>query len=203
MRPNVPLLTAISPGVDQLPDARRSWFEALAAAGVDAIQIRAKDSGDLELLELTREAVEVTAGRAVVLVNGRPDIALAGGAGGVHLPASGLPVAAVRKWLGDELLIGCSTHRVEEVDAARRAGADYVYFSPIFLTPGKGARVGVSGLREATGRQVPVIALGGITIAQFGPVAEAGAAGVAGIRLFGNADELEPLVAAARLAFAS
>jgi thiamine-phosphate pyrophosphorylase len=138
------------------------------------------------------------------VVSARPDIALAANAEGVHLPAAGLPVAAVRRWIGDGLLLGVSTHRVVEVEAARLAGADYVLFGPIYPTPSKPGWVGgdrLAELERAAALGLPVLAIGGVTIARLGELAGAGAAGVAGIRIFRRREELQELTAEARLRF--
>lgn len=179
------------------------WFAALAAAGVDAVQIREKDLDDRALLELTARARSALPASTRVLVNGRADVALAAGADGVHLPAAEVPVAALRRRFGDELLIGRSTHRPAEVERARDEGADYVTFGPVYATPSKaayGPPPGIAGLQRAAAVGLPVVALGGVTIARLPEVAAAGARGAAGIRVFHDPAALGPLAAeAARL----
>ena len=131
----IPRLLAISsPEAGSGADWRR-WCGELAAAGVDGLQVRRKRVPDQELLALATEAV--AAAPLTVLVNGRPDIALAARAHGVHLPASGLPVAEVRRLLGANLLVGRSTHTPDEVRLARDQGADFAIFGPVFETPSK------------------------------------------------------------------
>jgi thiamine-phosphate pyrophosphorylase len=168
-------------------DAALGWFAALAAAGVDALQLREKRLDDLSLWQLARRARAALPPPAVLLVNGRADLALAAGADGVHLPADGVPAGAVRARFGSGLLIGVSTHRPEEVERARRDGADYVVFGPVYPTPAKagfGKPAGPRALARAAALGIPVYALGGVTLERFAEVAAAGAAGVAGIRLF-------------------
>src|SRR5262245_44458436 len=81
---------------------------AAAAAGVDFVQLREKDLGGAALVALAREVVDAAAGtRTRVIVNGRPDVAVAAGAHGVQLPERGLPVSAVRTAF-DGLLVGAS-----------------------------------------------------------------------------------------------
>ncbi len=196
----IPRLTAISRRSALGAGGFAGWLESLARSGVDAVQIREKDATDLELFELVRSAVELTAGRCRVLVSGRADVALAAGAGGVHLPADGAPVEAVRRLVGDGLLVGCSTHSIDEIERARSAGADYAYFSPIFDSPGKRA-IGIAELERAVRVGLPVIALGGITIDRLPAVAEAGAAGAAAIRAFLPPNDPTDLVAAAERLF--
>jgi thiamine-phosphate pyrophosphorylase len=164
-----------------------AWFAGLAAAGVDAVQLREKHLDDLQLYELARLARAALPPPALLLVNGRADVALAAGADGVHLPADGVPAGALRARFGSSLLIGVSTHRHDEVGRARRDGADYVVFGPVYPPPsasGHGPAVGLAALARAAQAGIPVYALGGVTLERFAEVAAAGAAGVAGIRLF-------------------
>ena len=98
------------------------------------------------------------------LINGRVDLALASGADGVHLPAQGLPAAPLRQRFGARVLLGRSTHRIAEVEAAAADGLDYVTFGPVFPTPSKaryGPPVGLERLERACGVGIPVYALGG------------------------------------------
>jgi thiamine-phosphate pyrophosphorylase len=182
------------------------WIRELAAAGVTGLQLREKDLDDRALYGLTRVARSVFPPPGLLLVNGRLDVALAAGADGVHLPADGVPVAALRQRFGPRPLLGRSTHRIEEVEAALMAGADYVTFGPVYPIPGKaayGEPPGLAGLARAAALGIPVYALGGITLERLGEVAAAGAAGAAGIRLFQEVSRLPELVRAAALTFAS
>jgi len=185
-------------------DRLAAWFRQLAAAGVDGLELREKDLDDRALYDLARLARTVFPPPGRLLVNGRLDIAIAAGADGVHLPADGVPVAALRQRFGSKWVFGGSTHRLEEVAAAREAGADYVTFGPVYPTPGKqrhGAPPGLAGLERAAALGIPVYALGGVTLERLGEVAAAGAAGAAGIRLFQEVSRLPELVATAALAF--
>ena len=118
-----------------------------------------------------------------VMVNGRPDVALAAGADGVHLPADGLGVTDVAVSFGGRLRIGISAHSVAEAVAAQKDGADYVMLGPVFETPSKrafGAPLGVQALRDACLRvSIPVWAIGGINVAT--------APALSGVRLAGVA----------------
>jgi thiamine-phosphate pyrophosphorylase len=174
------------------------WLARVSAAGVDAVQIREKDLDDRSLWDLVLSARALLPSTTRLLVNGRADIALAAGAGGVHLPSDGVPPSALRRRFGPEILIGVSAHTIEEVERARDEGADYATFGPVWETPGKGPPAGTGALARAAASGLPVYALGGVTIGRFGEVAAAGAAGVAAIRLFQRPSELREAVEAAR-----
>lgn len=181
-----------------------AWCGALAAAGVPALAVREKDLADRELLALAATARAALPAPGVVVVNGRIDLAIAAGADGVHLPADGLPVAPLRRRFGAAVVIGRSTHRAAEVERARDEGADYVTFGPVYETPSKaafGPPVGLAALSAACAVGIPVLALGGVTLERFAELAAAGAAGVAGIRLFQEREALAHVVRAARASF--
>jgi thiamine-phosphate pyrophosphorylase len=152
------------------------------ASGVDMIQVREKDLPVTALLKLVSGIRDLAAGTATrVLVNDRLDVALAAKIDGLHLPARGLPALRVRPFVK---MLGVSTHTPEEVIAAERAGADFVIFGPIFETPGKAA-IGLPALRSVTASvRIPVLAIGGMNQERATAVLEAGAAGIAGIRMF-------------------
>jgi len=181
-----------------------SWLARLASAAPDAIQIREKDLSDRALYELARQARAVLPASTRLLVNGRLDIALAAGADGVHLPADGPPAAALRARFGAGVLLGVSTHCIEEVERAQSDGADYVTFGPVYATVSKaryGPPLGTGALRQAASVGIPVLALGGITLERLDELASTGAAGVAGIRLFQPPSDLDAVLAAIRRTF--
>lgn len=151
---------------------------------------------------MARHAVEALSPRTRVLVNGRWDLCQLSDADGVHLPAAGLPVPAVRRALGEAALIGRSTHSLDEIRVARAEGADYVTFGPVYATPGKeafGAPQGLDRLEQAAQLGLPVVALGGITtIERIRDCVAVGACGIAGIRIFADGDRAAECVAAIR-----
>lgn len=203
-----PLLCTVTDRHSLAEPSRLSEYIARAvAAGIDWIQIREKDLSARELIAVAREAVKVAAASrranaTRIIVNGRLDVALAVGAGGVHLGESSLPVAAANAWRRAanlrEFLIGASCHSVEAVRTAERDGADYVIFGPVFSTPSKekyGAPQGINRLADASKAVgVPVLAIGGITPENVRECFAAGAAGIAAIRMFSEARDLTALV---------
>jgi thiamine-phosphate pyrophosphorylase len=180
---------------------------AIAAAGVDWVQIREKDLSGRQLAGLTREAI-ARSGSTQVIVNDRIDVAIAEGAGGVHLGESGLPVVEAARWVSSEVfvgakrdfLIGASCHSLEGAIATVRDGADYIFFGPVFATPSKaqfGEPQGVKKLAKVCSAvPMPVIAIGGITVENAGECIAAGAAGIAAIRLFQDAADPAAIVSA-------
>jgi thiamine-phosphate pyrophosphorylase len=188
-------------------DAHRLLFDSVeraAAAGADWVQLREKDYSGTEWEELVKESLRRVAGsKTRILVNDRMDVALTCGAGGVHLSENGIPVsdamrlrdgffAARRK--EPDFLIGISCHSLGSALGAARAGADYIYFSPIFFTPSKANYGPPQGLERLTAIcravQIPVIAIGGISAENAASCLQAGAAGVAAIRLFQESEGL-------------
>jgi thiamine-phosphate pyrophosphorylase len=177
-------------------------------AGVDWIQIREKDLGAAQLAELARGAMAARGAgrRSRVIVNDRLDIAVAAGAGGVHLGRESLPVREVFSWRAKEkvaraeladVLIGVSCHSLADARTAASDGADYLILGPVFKTPSKikfGAPLGIERLRAVCEEiQIPVLAIGGIDLENAGKCFEVGAAGIAAIRLFQDVKSAEEL----------
>jgi thiamine-phosphate pyrophosphorylase len=185
---------------------------AVAAAGVDWIQLREKDLPGKDSIELTRRAIQAVRPQSSrIFVNDRLDVALAAGAGGVHLSENGFSVPEARRLCDefrkrnnrpDDFLIGVSCHSLGSALGAARDGADYLYFSPIFNTPSKafyGPPQGVERLRQiCQAVEIPVIAIGGITLENVASCYEAGAGGAAAIRLFQESKSLAAVVGALR-----
>jgi thiamine-phosphate pyrophosphorylase len=148
------------------------------AAGVRLVQLREKDLGSRRLYELALEFRRQTeALGALLIINDRLDIALAAGADGVHLGQDDLPVSAARR-LGPELLIGTSTHSLEEALAAQEAGASYVNIGPIFATQTKEAvtPLGPEMIdRIAPQLRIPWTTMGGIKKSNIDQVISRGA----------------------------
>lgn len=182
------------------PLALRNTIRRAAEAGVDWIQIREKRLQAAELLELTRAAVRLARekGRDIrVIVNDRADVAIAAEASGVHLGGNSASAKDVAAWrrsssAAKDFLIGVSCHSLEEVQQGQQAGADYVFFGPVFDTPSKrvyGPPLGLAMLRDACrASEIPVIAIGGVDLRGIAACLEAGAAGIAAIRMFQEQD---------------
>ncbi|HJP91607.1 MAG TPA: thiamine phosphate synthase [Pyrinomonadaceae bacterium] len=173
---------------------------AAVAAEVPLFQIREKALQARVLYELTARAVEITRGsKTRLLVNDRSDIARTADADGVQLTSQSLPANVVRQMYGPEFLIGVSTHSLETARVASGSGADFVLFGPVFETESKrgfGPPQGLEKLREVASelRGFPVVAIGGITAENVGKCFEAGASGVAAIRLLNDATRLSSVV---------
>ncbi|MCS6817807.1 MAG: thiamine phosphate synthase [Blastocatellia bacterium] len=197
---NPPLLYLIT---DRKLCPSRSILELIveaARAGVDLIQIREKDLPIRELCALVEEAAARIAGTpARLLVNDRFDVAVTCGAHGVHLTTRSLPAAIVREIVGPDVLIGVSAHSLEEARDAEIGGADFLVLGPVFETPSKkpyGPPLGLEAFAcIAVAVRLPVLAIGGITPENAPQVLARGAAGIAAIRMFVEAEQLIPLVA--------
>jgi thiamine-phosphate diphosphorylase len=161
-----------------------------ARADVDLIQVREPDLSDADLLALVRAMIRATAPlRTKVLVNDRPDVAVAAGAAGVHLRSDSASAARVRTMVPAGFVLGRSVHSLRDVDAALAGGGyDYLLFGTVFPSAGKPPDhpvAGLDGLAAACSRSpIPVIAIGGIDAARLADIATAGAAGFAGIGMF-------------------
>lgn len=184
--------------------------------GVNLVQLREKDLPAEALTLLASELRRVTRGRALLVVNGPPEIARSVGADGIHLPEprrSTFPVlrSAFREersrcplseqeplhvelgtWNVERGLVGRSVHDVEGAREAARGGADYLQAGHVFETashPGEPPR-GTEWLRDVCRAvSVPVIAVGGVTAGNVGACIRAGARGVAVISAIGTADD--------------
>jgi thiamine-phosphate diphosphorylase len=178
-------------------------IEAAGRAGVDWIQIREKDLAGRELAGVVEQALHRVPPTCRILVNDRLDVACALGAAGVHLGDRSLPVAEARRLARarsgqKDFLVGVSTHSLGAAEAAEKAGADYIIFGPIFPTPSKagyGPSQGIERLEElCRSVSIPVLAIGGITQQNAEACLNAGAEGLAAIRLFQEANDLVGLV---------
>jgi len=187
--------------------ARRHALLAKAAeaarAGVDYIQLREKDLSARELETLARQvvaAVRENSPSTRLLINSRTDVALAAGADGVHLRGDDLSprqvraavrLSAHRPLTTDHFLVAASCHTAADVFHAESEAADFAVFAPVFEKKDASASerkntapTGIAALREACRAKIPVLALGGVNVENAASCLNAGAAGIAAIRLF-------------------
>lgn len=182
-------------------DARpggRSLEQVLPAAirgGVDVFQLREKQLPDVELLAAARAAVALCREHgALSFVNDRPEIALAAGADGVHVGQDDMPVEQARVLVGEQLLLGLSTHTEAEIELARSAPVDYIGVGPVHATPTKPGRPAVGAQLVAFAAQraaMPFFAIGGLDAGNIGEVRDAGAERVCVLRAIADAEEPE------------
>ena len=189
-----------------------------AACGIDFIQIREKDLSAGELESLAKQALGAIHNRQAtsdtpatrLLINSRSDIALTVGADGVHLRSRDICIRDAQKageivfsrnskLASGRWMVASSCHSEEEVRAAAEQGADFVVFAPVFEKKEGSSPSGLAALRSACRHPVPVLALGGVTLENAQSCLDAGAAGVAGIRLFQD-NEISEVVRAIRAA---
>ena len=161
----------------------------LRAVDLGATLLQLRDP-DASVREIEREAVRLVAEASVpVVINARVDLALAVGAAGAHLPEADLSVAAARRLLGADRLVGRSVHSVPAALEAAVQGADYVVFGPVFASPTHPGQppAGLESMREvARAVTIPVLAIGGVDATRAIACMEAGAAGFAAIGYFGG-----------------
>jgi thiamine-phosphate pyrophosphorylase len=169
-------------------------YGPLFRAGVGVLQLRCKDAPAGYLLALLAELLAHRPPGTLLVVNDRLDVALAGGADGVHLGQQDLPLRAARRVSPPGFLIGVSTHSAAQAAAAMHEGADYVGFGPIFATASKRNPepcVGLAELRAVcAGATIPVVAIGGITHERLPEVIAAGAHAVAIIAAVNQAADI-------------
>jgi thiamine-phosphate pyrophosphorylase len=189
-------------------------IQEAAAAAVDFIQLREKDLSTRDLEKVAREAVAIVRSNARsgqcstrILLNSRTDIALAAEADGVHLRSDDISPADARNiWHytrresdrpRPQPFISVSCHTAETVLSAQQNGADLAVFAPVFeKKDAPNTRLaGVEMLRAACQHKIPVLALGGVTLDNAAACLQAGAAGIAGIRLF-QQNEMSNIVTA-------
>lgn len=152
--------------------------------GVTIVQLRAKDLGTRDFLELALKVSEKLGKIGIpLLINDRVDIALACGAAGVHLGQDDMPLPDARRLLGPDKTIGISVNTLDEAAEAERLGADYLGLGPIYGTSTKQTVLpvlgpeGIQRLRRQI--RIPMVAIGGINAGNAGAVIKAGADGIA------------------------
>jgi len=175
-----------------------AFLDAVAASlkgGTQVVQLREKTATAKEFAELARQVRELCAVyEAIFIINDRVDIALAVGADGVHLGQEDLDINSARKILGNDSIIGLSTHCPEQALTAVESGADYIGVGPVYTTPTKPGRPSV-GLEyvewTAKNINIPWFAIGGINLDNTEEVITAGAPGIAAVRAIINSENPE------------
>jgi thiamine-phosphate pyrophosphorylase len=174
---------------------------AAVAGGVDVVQLREKELTPESLLEPALAAAELCRELGVVFVlNDHPLVAREVEADGVHVGQQDMPVADARELVGEEMLLGLSTHGPHEIDAAASAPLDYIGVGPLHATPTKPGRpaVGLELVHYANAHAtVPFFAIGGIHRDNIAGVREAGATRICVLRAI--ADAVDPQAAARAL----
>jgi thiamine-phosphate pyrophosphorylase len=193
-------------------------ISTVATAGVGWIQLREKDLSGRDFAAFARGALQRVSAlsspeqpAARILLNDRLDVALAENAGGVHLGENSLPVHEAKRLLlsssfvpgfPQDFLVGASCHSLHAAKSAASAGASYIFFGPVFATPSKaayGAPQGLDRLEEVCRSiSIPVLAIGGVTLANASSCFSAGASGIAAIRLFQDSPDPAAVVQALR-----
>lgn len=158
--------------------------QLMLAGGARLIQLRDKDASAKELLDAARKCLTLTrAAGAKLIINDRVDVALTAEADGVHLGQDDLTVEEAREILGEEKIIGVSTHSLDQFRAALESPANYIAVGPVFPTKTKenpDPVVGLELVREAKKlADRPIVAIGGITVERAAEVIAAGAGSVA------------------------
>jgi len=169
--------------------------EAALMGGVRALQLREKNLTDCELIELGNQLRILTSNyNAKLIMNSRADIAKIINADGVHLTENSAHANEIKSTFPD-LIVGVSTHSLEAAQIAEAQGADYITFSPIYATPSKanyGPPQGLGLLRQVSQEvNLPVLALGGITLHRVSECLEQGAFGVALISDIWNSSHIK------------
>ena len=169
-----------------LKTSELSFVEMMAESGVELLQYRNKRASSRELFEAS-QSISATLSRLAkpgsykprFIVNDRADIAVLANAQGVHVGQQDLNVEEARAIVGPDILVGVSTHSLEQLDAADKTSADYIAFGPIFPTSSKenpDPVVGLHLLREARQHtRKPLVAIGGITLERAAEIFRAGA----------------------------
>jgi thiamine-phosphate pyrophosphorylase len=166
---------------------------ACVRGGATMVQLRLKDADARTQVEVARALVAALPPGIPLIVNDRADLAIASGAAGVHVGPEDLPVAAVRRILGPDRIVGLSVGN--DAEALEASGADYVGIGPVYATASKsdaGGAIGVEELGRLAALCVrPAVGVGGIDASNAAAVIAAGARGVAVIRALFSASDPE------------
>jgi thiamine-phosphate pyrophosphorylase len=184
--------------------ASSRFLEGALRGGVDIVQLRIKNASDEQILDAAGAvSAACRAHDALFILNDRPDLVEATGADGVHVGQDDTSVGEARAMVGEERIVGLSTHTPEQIDAAIDAGVDYIGVGPVYETPTKPGRaaVGLDLVRYAAEHaRVPFFAIGGIDAERAAVVVGAGASRIAVVRALTQSQDPERSAAALRAA---
>src|SRR5215471_16141470 len=169
-------------------------MEQMIEGGVDLIQLRGKNKSIEELMELSAELHELTAKSCTpLIVNDHAEIARRVPVDGVHVGQDDDSIEIAQQKAAREILVGKSTHSLEQAGAAEREGADYIGFGPIFATPTKPdyAPIGLKDITRVHAEvNLPIFCIGGINIDNLQSVIDAGAKRVVMVSALLNAHNI-------------
>jgi thiamine-phosphate pyrophosphorylase len=177
-------------------------YEKLAAVMVDNgmkyIQLRMKEWGNAVVRDMARRLRRIIAGDSLFIVNDDPIIARDAGADGVHLGQDDISFEKAREILGDEAIIGLSTHNVAQTQAACAKGPDYIGVGPVYATPTKKIPdpvIGLFGMRNMMAHATcPAVAIGGIDLSNLPSVLKHGARNVCAVRCINRAQDPDAVI---------
>lgn len=177
-------------------------YERLAASlvdhGVRYIQLRMKDVDDETVTSVAERLRGIITGNSRFIVNDNPRIAKAVGADGVHLGQDDMTIEAARAMLGDDAVIGLSTHNPDQTVDACRKGPDYIGVGPVYATPTKRIPdpvIGLDGMKTMIGHATcPAVAIGGIDLDNLPDVLAAGARNVCAVRCINQSDHPDRVI---------
>jgi thiamine-phosphate pyrophosphorylase len=161
--------------------------------GVRYLQLRMKERGDPVVRDMAGRLRRIIKGDALLIVNDDPVIARDAGADGAHLGQDDLSFEEAREILGDEAVIGLSTHNIHQTKAACAKGPDYIGVGPVYATPTKKIPdpvIGLSGMKEMIAHAAcPAVAIGGIDLTNLRAVLENGARNICAVRCVNRAED--------------
>lgn len=170
-----------------------SELKHAVADGAAIVQLRDKTGDEASILEKARELTELRQARPFIFIlNDDPHLAIRAGADGVHI-GQDMSTTGTRMMIGEEMILGKTTHNLEQARQAILDGADYISAGPVYATPTKPGRpaVGLEYVREvAEHLDIPFVAIGGIDLANIDEVLAAGARTIAVVRAWRDAAEL-------------
>jgi thiamine-phosphate pyrophosphorylase len=163
------------------------------------VQLRMKEAPEAEILKIAEKMREITSGtKTRLIINDNPNIAKAVGADGVHVGQNDMPYNEAKNIVGEEAIVGMSTHSVQQMRDACRLKPDYVGVGPVYATPTKknpDPVIGLDGMKEMlTQATVPAVAIGGITLENLPQVLSAGAKNFCMVRPITTAQEPEQVL---------